>query len=123
MKLDGIGGLFFDDFNELGFEQSFAFMQAVGNAFVPAYVPIVTRRKTITYGMREREFQLYRRGRYVEFNLVYDRGTPFGLGGGRTESILIIRCPLLHAGSMATFQKITTDEAALFVYLKPREWL
>ena len=119
----GIGGLFFDDFNELGFEQSFAFMQAVGNAFVPAYIPIVTRRKTITYGMREREFQLYRRGRYVEFNLVYDRGTLFGLqSGGRTESILMSMPPLAR-WEYGYVPENNTDEAALFEYLKPREWL
>ena len=119
----GIGGLFFDDFNELGFEQSFAFMQAVGNAFVPAYIPIVTRRKTITYGMREREFQLYRRGRYVEFNLVYDRGTLFGLqSGGRTESILMSMPPLAR-WEYGYVPENNTDEAALFAYLKPREWL
>ena len=119
----GIGGLFFDDFNELGFEQSFAFMQAVGNAFVPAYVPIVTRRKTITYGMREREFQLYRRGRYVEFNLVYDRGTLFGLqSGGRTESILMSMPPLAR-WEYGYVPENNSDEAALSVYLKPREWL
>ena len=114
---------FFDDFNELGFEQSFAFMQAVGNAFVPAYVPIVTRRKTITYGMREREFQLYRRGRYVEFNLVYDRGTLFGLqSGGRTESILMSMPPLAR-WEYGYVPENNTDEAALSEYLKPREWL
>ncbi|MBP7667789.1 MAG: oxygen-dependent coproporphyrinogen oxidase, partial [Burkholderiaceae bacterium] len=82
----GIGGIFFDDFAELGFEQSFAMLRAVGDAFLPAYLPIVERRRNLPYGERERDFQAYRRGRYVEFNLVFDRGTLFGLqSGGRTE--------------------------------------
>lgn len=86
----GVGGIFFDDFNELGFEQSFKFMQSVGDSFLDAYTPIVERRKNMDYGDAERRFQAYRRGRYVEFNLVYDRGTIFGLQtGGRTESILM----------------------------------
>ncbi|MDD3517999.1 MAG: oxygen-dependent coproporphyrinogen oxidase, partial [Chromatiales bacterium] len=86
----GVGGLFFDDFNEGGFEQAFGFMRSVGDHFLPGYLPIVERRRGLPYGEREREFQLYRRGRYVEFNLVYDRGTLFGLQtGGRTESILM----------------------------------
>lgn len=93
----GIGGLFFDDYNMQGFERSFALMRAVGDSFIPAYQPIVTRRKEQTYGERERNFQLYRRGRYVEFNLVYDRGTLFGLQtGGRTESILMSLPPLVR---------------------------
>jgi coproporphyrinogen III oxidase len=75
----GIGGIFFDDFHELGFEQSFAMLRAVGDAFLPAYLPIVQRRRALPYGERERDFQAYRRGRYVEFNLVFDRGTLFGL--------------------------------------------
>jgi coproporphyrinogen III oxidase len=86
----GIGGLFFDDYHENGFEHSFGLMQSIGNHFMKAYAPIVTRRKTMPYGNQEKAFQLYRRGRYVEFNLVYDRGTLFGLqSGGRTESILM----------------------------------
>ncbi len=86
----GIGGVFFDDFNELGLRRSFEMMNAVGHHFLPAYVPIAERRLSTPYGEREREFQLYRRGRYVEFNLVWDRGTHFGLqSGGRTESILL----------------------------------
>jgi coproporphyrinogen III oxidase len=119
----GIGGLFFDDFNALGFEQSFALMQSVGDAFVPAYLPIVQRRKSMSYGMREREFQLYRRGRYVEFNLVYDRGTLFGLqSGGRTESILMSMPPLARweYGYVPAEQ---SDEAKLSQYLTPREWV
>lgn len=93
----GVGGLFFDDFNELDFDRSFALMRAVGDSYIPAYVPIVARRKETPYGERERQFQLYRRGRYVEFNLVYDRGTLFGLQtGGRTESILMSLPPLVR---------------------------
>ena len=92
----GVGGLFFDDLNEWGFDKSFAFMQSIGDHYLPAYRPIVARRKDTDYGERERDFQLYRRGRYVEFNLVYDRGTLFGLQtGGRTESILMSLPPLV----------------------------
>ena len=90
----GIGGLFFDDFDDGGFENGFAFLQNVGNHYLPAYLPIFQKRKDTSYGKRERAFQLYRRGRYVEFNLVYDRGTLFGLqSGGRTESILVSMPP------------------------------
>ena len=86
----GIGGLFFDDLNQPDFDQSFSFLRSIGDHFIPAYLPILEKRKDITFGERERQFQLYRRGRYVEFNLVYDRGTLFGLqSGGRTESILM----------------------------------
>ncbi len=93
----GIGGLFFDDFNELGFEQSFAFMQSIGNSYIDAYAPIINKRMHTSFAEREREFQLYRRGRYVEFNLVFDRGTLFGLqSGGRTESILMSLPPLVR---------------------------
>jgi len=92
----GVGGVFFDDFSELGFEQSFALQRAVGDAFIQAYLPIVQRRKNQTYGERERDFQAYRRGRYVEFNLIFDRGTIFGLqSNGRTESILLSMPPLV----------------------------
>ena len=92
----GIGGIFFDDFHALGFEQSFAMLKAVGDAFTNAYIPIVQRRKDTAYGERERDFQAYRRGRYVEFNLVYDRGTLFGLqSNGRTESILLSMPPIV----------------------------
>ena len=120
----GIGGLFFDDLNEWGFDRCFEFMQSIGNHFLRAYMPIVERRKDTPYGEREREFQLYRRGRYVEFNLVYDRGTLFGLqSGGRTESILMSLPPRVrwqynwHPGS-------GTAEAELYeVYLQSREWV
>lgn len=92
----GIGGIFFDDFNELGFERSFELQRAVGDCFLQAYLPIVQRRKDTPYGERERDFQAYRRGRYVEFNLVYDRGTLFGLqSNGRTESILLSMPPIV----------------------------
>jgi coproporphyrinogen III oxidase len=92
----GIGGIFFDDFNELGFDRSFAMLRAVGDAFLPAYVPIVERRRELDWGERERGFQTWRRGRYVEFNLVFDRGTLFGLqSGGRTESILMSMPPVV----------------------------
>lgn len=95
----GVGGLFFDDFNELGFEKSFALMRAVGDSYIEAYQPIMRKRKDQPYGERERNFQLYRRGRYVEFNLIYDRGTLFGLqSGGRTESILMSLPPVVKWG-------------------------
>ncbi len=119
----GVGGLFYDDFSELGFEQSFALMRSVGDHFIPAYRPIVARRKALPHGNRERDFQLYRRGRYVEFNLVWDRGTHFGLqSGGRTESILMSLPPLV------TFKydwhpEPGSAEARLYdVFLKPRDW-
>ena len=119
----GIGGLFFDDFNELGFERSFALLRAVGDAFVPAYRPIVAKRKATPYGERERQFQLYRRGRYVEFNLVWDRGTLFGLqSGGRTESILMSLPPLVR-WEYAFKPEPESAEARLYdVFLKPRDW-
>jgi coproporphyrinogen III oxidase len=119
----GIGGLFFDDFNELGFEKSFALQRAVGDAFIPAYRPIVARRKSLAHGERERRFQLYRRGRYVEFNLVWDRGTLFGLqSGGRTESILMSLPPLARWDY--DWQPAPgSAEAKLYdVFLQPRDW-
>ncbi|MBK9136200.1 MAG: oxygen-dependent coproporphyrinogen oxidase [Betaproteobacteria bacterium] len=92
----GVGGIFFDDFAEGGFANGFALMRATGDAFLHAYLPIVQRRRELPYGERERDFQAYRRGRYVEFNLVWDRGTHFGLhGGGRTESILMSMPPIV----------------------------
>ncbi|MEK7323562.1 MAG: oxygen-dependent coproporphyrinogen oxidase [Pseudomonadota bacterium] len=120
----GIGGLFFDDLNEWGFEKCFAFMQSVGDHYIKAYRPLVARRKDTPYGERERDFQLYRRGRYVEFNLVYDRGTLFGLqSGGRTESILMSLPPLVKW--RYNWQPAPgTPEAELYeIYLKPRDWL
>ncbi|MCU8036501.1 MAG: oxygen-dependent coproporphyrinogen oxidase [Shewanella sp.] len=120
----GVGGLFFDDLNQAGFEQSFSFMQAVGNGFLTAYAPIVERRKKTEFGERERQFQLYRRGRYVEFNLVYDRGTLFGLQtGGRTESILMSMPPLVR-WQYAYTPEAGSPEADLYDnYLKPRDWV
>ena len=120
----GVGGLFFDDFNALGFNQSFAALRAVGDAFIPAYVSIVARRKATPYGERERDWQLYRRGRYVEFNLVWDRGTHFGLqSGGRTESILMSLPPLVSFKYNYT-PAPGTEEARLHTdFLRPRDWL
>jgi coproporphyrinogen III oxidase len=120
----GVGGLFFDDLNEWGFDKSFAFMQAVGEGFLDAYLPIIERRKDTPYTGQQRDFQLYRRGRYVEFNLVYDRGTLFGLQtGGRTESILMSMPPL--ARWEYNFQpEPGSAEADLYDnYLSPREWV
>jgi coproporphyrinogen III oxidase len=120
----GVGGVFFDDFNAAGFDQSFAMTQSVGDHFIDAYLPILKRRKDIAYGERERDFQAYRRGRYVEFNLVFDRGTLFGLqSGGRTESILMSMPPIVkwrydwqpEAGSPEA--KLYTD------FLPHRDWL
>jgi len=120
----GVGGIFFDDFNELGFEQSFAVMRAVGDAFLNAYLPILQRRKDTPYSEYERDFQAYRRGRYVEFNLVYDRGTLFGLqSGGRTESILMSLPPIVkwrYDWKPAT----GSPEAKLYSdFLIDRDWL
>jgi len=120
----GIGGLFFDDFNELGFDRSFALMRAVGDAFIPAYRPIVAKRKATPYGDRERQWQLYRRGRYVEFNLVWDRGTHFGLqSGGRTESILMSLPPLVRWDYNHVPAPGTPEARLHDVFLKPRDWL
>jgi coproporphyrinogen III oxidase len=119
----GIGGLFYDDLDAGGFERCFALMQAVGNGFLDAYLPIVERRKQMAYTEREREFQLYRRGRYVEFNLVYDRGTLFGLqSGGRTESILMSLPPRVRF-EYGYVPEAGSAEARLGEYLKPRDWL
>jgi len=120
----GIGGLFFDDFNALGFAQSFALLRSVGDAFLRAYRPIVARRKATPYGERERQFQLLRRGRYAEFNLVWDRGTQFGLqSGGRTESILMSLPPLAR-WDYAWTPKPGSPEAALTEhFLQKRDWL
>lgn len=120
----GIGGLFFDDLNEGGFEQSFALMQSVGDHYIQAYRPIVQKRKQLPFTEAQRDFQLYRRGRYVEFNLVYDRGTLFGLqSGGRTESILMSLPPLVkwrydwQPAPHSAEARLYTD------FLKPRDWL
>ncbi len=120
----GIGGIFFDDLNEGGFARCFALMQSVGNQFTAAYLPIIERRRDLPYGERERDFQAYRRGRYVEFNLVWDRGTLFGLqSGGRTESILMSLPPLVkwrydwHPVAGSAEEKFMTD------FLPARDWL
>ena len=120
----GIGGLFFDDFNELGFKQSFAFLRSVGDSFVPAYIPILRKQSEKKFGDRERQFQLYRRGRYVEFNLVHDRGTLFGLQSeGRTESILMSLPPMARWEYNWT-PTSGTPEADLYErYLIKRDWL
>jgi coproporphyrinogen III oxidase len=120
----GVGGIFYDDFSELGFEKGFAMMQDVGNGLLKAYMPLVMRRKDTPYGEREREFQLYRRGRYVEFNLVWDRGTHFGLqSGGRTESILL-SMPALVSWSYNRLDAPESAEAQLTAkFLKPRDWV
>lgn len=120
----GIGGIFFDDFSELGLEQSFALQRSVGDAFIQAYLPIVQRRKDTPFGERERDFQAYRRGRYVEFNLIYDRGTIFGLqSNGRTESILLSMPPIVkwrydwHPEPGSQEAKLYTD------FITGRDWL
>jgi coproporphyrinogen III oxidase len=120
----GIGGLFFDDLNAWGFDRSFAFMRSVGDHYLPAYRPIVARRKATPYGERERAFQCLRRGRYVEFNLVYDRGTLFGLqSGGRTESILMSLPPVVHWRYDWQPEPGSPEARLLTYYLQPRNWL
>ena len=120
----GIGGLFFDDLNEWGFEKTFAFMRSVGDSYINAYRPIVTKRKGLAFTETQRDFQLYRRGRYVEFNLVYDRGTLFGLqSGGRTESILMSLPPLVK-WRYAWQPEAGSEEARLYTdFLRHRDWL
>ncbi len=120
----GVGGLFFDDVNEMGFERSFEFVRAIGDSFLPAYRPILEQRVKHRFGERQREFQLYRRGRYVEFNLIYDRGTLFGLqSGGRTESILMSLPPRVR-WAYNWRPEPDSPEARLYSdYLRPRDWL
>lgn len=120
----GIGGVFFDDFNEFGFERSFAMQRAIGDAFTQAYLPIVQRRKDIPYGEKERDFQAYRRGRYVEFNLVFDRGTLFGLqSNGRTESILLSMPPIVK-WRYDWKPEIGSAEAKLYTdFLIDKDWV
>ncbi len=119
----GVGGLFFDDLNQWSFDTCFNYVKAVGQGFIDAYLPIIEKRKNESYGEKERQFQLYRRGRYVEFNLVFDRGTLFGLqSGGRTESILMSMPPL--ARWEYNFQaEAGSAEANLAHYLSPKDWL
>jgi len=120
----GIGGLFFDDFNGDGFDHAFSMMKSVANHFYDAYAPIVERRKDAAYSEAQREFQLYRRGRYVEFNLVHDRGTLFGLqSGGRTESILMSLPPLVSWVYNFQTEPGSEEEKLTQYYLSPRDWL
>lgn len=120
----GVGGLFFDDLNEWGFEKCFAFMQSVGNHYTQAYLPVVQKRKNMSFTQKEKDFQLYRRGRYVEYNLVFDRGTLFGLQtGGRTESILMSMPPVVN-WKYNWHPEVGSTEAVLYEeYLKPQNWL
>jgi coproporphyrinogen III oxidase len=119
----GVGGIFFDDFSELGFERGFQLLQSVGDAFLGAYVLIVERRRDTPYGEREREFQAIRRGRYVEFNLVFDRGTLFGLqSGGRTESILMSMPPRVRWVYNHQPEPGTPEARLYSDFLKPRDW-
>lgn len=120
----GIGGLFFDDYNAHSFEHSFELMRSIGDSYLPAYIPIVEARRHTPYGDRERQFQLYRRGRYVEFNLVYDRGTLFGLqSGGRTESILMSLPPLVRWDYNWQPEPGTPEARLSDYFLQPRNWL
>ena len=120
----GVGGVFFDDFAELGMTQSFAMLQSVGDAFLKAYLPIVHRRKDLPWTERERDFQLYRRGRYVEFNLVWDRGTHFGLqSGGRSESILLSMPPEVRWSYQRRDPVGSPEERLLSHFLVPRDWV
>ncbi|MGA8204180.1 MAG: oxygen-dependent coproporphyrinogen oxidase [Woeseiaceae bacterium] len=120
----GVGGLFFDDVNEPDFADCFGFLQAVGDSFLPAYRPIVKKRRNHPYGERQREFQLYRRGRYVEFNLVYDRGTLFGLqSGGRAESILMSLPPRVRWQYDWRPEEGSPESRLYSDFLKPRDWL
>ncbi|MGH8460463.1 MAG: oxygen-dependent coproporphyrinogen oxidase [Stenotrophobium sp.] len=120
----GIGGLFFDDWSEGGVDKAFGLMKSVGDHFIPAYLPIVQRRKDTPYGEREREWQLYRRGRYVEFNLVWDRGTLFGLqSGGRTESILLSMPPLASWRYDYRPEPGSREAELMEKFLKPRDWV
>ena len=120
----GIGGVFFDDFSELGFDGSFAMMTSVGDAFLDAYLPIVDRRKDLAYSERERDFQLYRRGRYVEFNLVWDRGTHFGLqSGGRSESILLSMPPMVSWSYQRTDPADSAEARLTREFLVRKDWV
>ncbi|AAV80867.1 oxygen-dependent coproporphyrinogen oxidase [Idiomarina loihiensis] len=120
----GVGGIFFDDLNDRSFDECFSVIKAVGDAFTKAYLPIVERRKNLAYTQQQRDFQLYRRGRYVEFNLVWDRGTLFGLQtGGRTESILMSMPPLARWEYNWQAEPGSAEEQLTEYYLKPRDWL
>jgi coproporphyrinogen III oxidase len=119
-----VGGVFFDDFSEFGFDGSFAMLRSVGDAFLDAYLPIVARRQDTRYGERERDFQLYRRGRYVEFNLVWDRGTHFGLqSGGRSESILLSMPPLVSWSYQRQEPKGSPEARLNTDFLVRKDWI
>jgi len=119
-----LAAFFFDDLNEQGFEQSFAFMQSVGDHFVPAYVPILERRKDLDYSQKHRDWQLVRRGRYVEFNLVFDRGTLFGLqSGGRTESILMSMPPMVAWQYRAEPESGSEEDRLLSDFIIVKDWI
>jgi len=123
-EMRGVGGLFFDDYNEGGFSQAFGFARSVGEAYAPAYAAILRQRSDTKFGERERQFQLYRRGRYVEFNLIYDRGTVFGLqSGGRTESILMSLPPLVRWEYNWQPEPGSPEAKLTEFFLKPRDWL
>ncbi len=123
-EMRGVGGLFFDDFSEGGFAKAFGFAQSVGKAYAPSYAAILRKRRDTAYGERERQFQLYRRGRYVEFNLLYDRGTVFGLqSGGRTESILMSLPPLVRWEYNWQPEPGSPEARLTEYFLKPRDWL
>ena len=120
----GIGGLFFDDLNTGSFDECFDFMRSVGNHFTKAYIPIVKKRMNTAYTQKEKDFQLYRRGRYVEFNLIHDRGTLFGLqSGGRTESILMSLPPKVHWSYAFKLEPNSEEDRLTSYFLKPRDWL
>jgi coproporphyrinogen III oxidase len=120
----GVGGIFYDDLNELGFEQSFALTRSVGDSFLKAYLPIAERRMGDAFSEKERDFQLYRRGRYVEFNLVFDRGTLFGLqSGGRTESILVSMPPLARWAYDWSPEPGSAEERLYKDFLPVRDWV
>jgi len=120
----GVGGLFFDDLNDGGFDHCFELMKSIGNSYTKAYLPIVEKRKVVAFGEKERDFQLYRRGRYVEFNLVYDRGTLFGLqSGGRTESILMSLPPLVKWQYNWQPETESAEDDLYQRFLKPRNWI
>jgi len=120
----GIGGIFFDDLQEPGFDTCFAMLRSVGDAFLPAYLPIIGRRRAMSYGERERDFQAYRRSRYVEFNLVWDRGTLFGLqSGGRTESILMSMPPMARWRYAWNPEPGSPEERLYAEFLRPRDWI
>lgn len=120
----GIGGIFFDDYNQQNFQHSFEFMQSVGDAFLPAYMPIIEKRKDLPFTEQQRQFQLYRRGRYVEFNLVFDRGTLFGLqSGGRVESILMSLPPMVRWQYNWSPEPGSAEALLYDYYLQSRDWV